>query len=221
MCRKRIADVVDRLGNVLRRCNHHLQRRLSATFRGIPGTTEANDGPRVERQAGCGRGVVGRLGICQRGGAAGRRALAWRSADATKGASRKPPAKIGAERVPLVADVSTTDGATGFVAAAQEALGGLDILVTNGGGPPPGDFASTPLDAYAGAMELNLLSVVAMCYAAVPAMQAQQWGRVVAITSIAVRQPIGTIDPVEHRSHRRHRVPAHVGPRGGEGRRSP
>ena len=57
------------------------------------------------------------------------------------------------------------------MAAAQEALGGLDILVTNGGGPPPGDFASTPLDAYAGALELNLLSVVAMCYAAVPSMQ--------------------------------------------------
>ena len=96
---------------------------------------------------------------------------------------------VGANATPLVADVSTTEGATAFVAAAQEALGGLDILVTNGGGPPPGDFASTPLDAYADALELNLLSVVAMCYAAVPAMQAQQWGRVVAITSIAVRQP--------------------------------
>jgi len=98
-------------------------------------------------------------------------------------------ANIGPNAVPLVADVSTTAGATAFVEAAHEALGGLDILVTNGGGPPPGDFASTPLDAYAGAVELNLLAVVAMCYAAVPAMQAQGWGRVVAITSIAVRQP--------------------------------
>jgi len=97
--------------------------------------------------------------------------------------------KIGPNAVPLVADVSTTAGATAFVEAAHQALGGLDILVTNGGGPPPGDFASTPLDAYAGAVELNLLAVVAMCYAAVPAMQAQGWGRVVAITSIAVRQP--------------------------------
>lgn len=106
-----------------------------------------------------------------------------------KGRIEEAAGEIGANAIPLVADVSTTDGATRFVALAQEALGGLDILVTNGGGPPPGDFASTPLDAYADAIELNLLSVVAMCYAAVPAMQAQQWGRVVAITSIAVRQP--------------------------------
>jgi 3-oxoacyl-[acyl-carrier protein] reductase len=94
----------------------------------------------------------------------------------------------------LVADVGTADGATGFVTAAAEGLGGsVDILVTNAGGPPPGTFASTPLEAYAPALDLNLLSVVAMCKAAVPAMQATGWGRVVAITSVAVRQPIGTL----------------------------
>lgn len=92
--------------------------------------------------------------------------------------------------VPLVADVGTTEGAAGFVAAAREALGGIDILVPNAGGPPPGNFASTPTEAYPDALALNLLSVVAMCKEAVPAMQAQGFGRVVAITSIAVRQPI-------------------------------
>jgi 3-oxoacyl-[acyl-carrier protein] reductase len=106
-----------------------------------------------------------------------------------KGRIEDAAGRLGPNATPLVADVSTTEGATAFVVAAQEALGGLDVLVTNGGGPPPGDFASTPLEAYADAIELNLLSVVAMCYAAVPAMQEQQWGRVVAITSIAVRQP--------------------------------
>ena len=80
-----------------------------------------------------------------------------------KGRIEEAAGEIGANAIPLVADVSTTEGATAFVALAQEALGGLDILVTNGGGPPPGDFASTSLDAYAGAIELNLLSVVAMC----------------------------------------------------------
>lgn len=100
-------------------------------------------------------------------------------------------ARIGA--VPIVADVGTVDGATGFVDAARQALGGIDILVTNAGGPPPGTFASTPVEAYLPALELNLLSVVAMCRSAVPDMQAQGWGRVVAITSISVRQPIGTL----------------------------
>lgn len=95
--------------------------------------------------------------------------------------------------VPLVADVSTVGGATGFVEAAIEALGQVDILVPNAGGPPPGNFASTPLDAYAPALELNLLSTVAMCEAAVPAMCERGWGRVVAITSISVRQPIAQL----------------------------
>lgn len=91
--------------------------------------------------------------------------------------------------VAIRADVSTPEGATGFVEQAREQLGGLDILVANAGGPPPGNFSSTSLDAYEPALRLNLLSTVAMCSAAVPAMQAQQWGRVVAITSMTVRQP--------------------------------
>jgi 3-oxoacyl-[acyl-carrier protein] reductase len=104
-----------------------------------------------------------------------------------------PPA-AGGDHAGLVADVGTPDGATGFVVAAAEALGASpDILVTNAGGPPPGTFASTPLDAYEPALALNLLSVVAMCKAAVPPMQERGWGRVVAITSVAVKQPIGTL----------------------------
>jgi 3-oxoacyl-[acyl-carrier protein] reductase len=91
--------------------------------------------------------------------------------------------------IALSADVSTAAGAVRFVEEATEALGGLDILVPNAGGPPPGNFASTPLDAYAPALELSLLSTVAMCQAAVPAMCDQGWGRIVAITSMTVRQP--------------------------------
>lgn len=102
-------------------------------------------------------------------------------------------ATIGGAAVPLVADVSRPEGASGFVTAAQEAMGGVDILVTNAGGPPPGTFATTPVDAYAEAFALNAMSVVAMCKAAVPPMQERRWGRVVAITSIAVRQPIGNL----------------------------
>lgn len=102
--------------------------------------------------------------------------------------------KIGDLATPIVADVSTPDGARGFVVAARAAMGGVDILVANAGGPPGGDFAGiTDVEAYARAFELNCLSTIAMCMEAVPAMQAQRWGRVVAITSIAVRQPIATL----------------------------
>ena len=98
--------------------------------------------------------------------------------------------QVGQGTIPIVADVSTPEGASRFVTHATEALGGVDILVTNAGGPQPGTFGSTATDAYPQALGLNLLSVVAMCKQAVPAMQAQLWGRVVAITSVSVRQPL-------------------------------
>ena len=102
-------------------------------------------------------------------------------------------ASIGHGAIGLVADVSSPEGAMAFVADAAGALGSVDILVPNAGGPPPGTFESTPVEAYPDALNLNLLSVVAMCKAAVPTMRERKWGRIVAITSISVRQPIGTL----------------------------
>lgn len=102
-------------------------------------------------------------------------------------------ASLGTSAVGIVADVSTAAGARAFVCEAIERLGGVDILVTNAGGPPSGTFATTELAAYEAAFHLNVASTIAMCQEAVPAMQAQGWGRVVAITSIGARQPIPTL----------------------------
>jgi len=102
-------------------------------------------------------------------------------------------AKLGASTIPIVADVSSPDGAAGFVRDARDALGGIDILVANAGGPPPGNFDSVNVAQYLDAFELNCHSTIAMCYEAVPEMRARKWGRVVAITSIAVRHPIPTL----------------------------
>lgn len=99
-------------------------------------------------------------------------------------------ASIAGDAVAIVADMSEIDGPGAFVEQAVAALGGVDILVANAGGPPPGNFESTPYEAYPTALQLNLLSTVALCQAAVPPMQERGWGRVVAITSISVRQPI-------------------------------
>lgn len=93
----------------------------------------------------------------------------------------------------VVADVATIDGSVDFIGQATALLGGIDILVANGGGPPPGNFASTPLDQYAPAVERSMLSVVAMCKEVVPQMQQRGWGRIVAITSTSVRQPIDSL----------------------------
>ena len=102
-------------------------------------------------------------------------------------------ARIGHSCRYVVCDVSDAEGGREFVELATGVLGGVDILVCNAGGPPPGTFASTPIEAYAKALDLSLLSVVGMCKAAVPSMQERGWGRVVAITSYGVRQPIPTL----------------------------
>ena len=99
-------------------------------------------------------------------------------------------ALLGPDVHAIAADVSETEGAGRFVFEATERLGGLDILVANAGGPPGGTASGSTIEDYRSAIELNLLSTVAMCLAAVPAMREQRWGRILAITSIGVRQPI-------------------------------
>ena len=98
--------------------------------------------------------------------------------------------RLGEPAVGLVADMSSPEGASGFVSAAREALGSVDILIPNAGGPPPGTFATTSQKAYQEALDLNLHSTIAMCREAVPDMQKRGWGRVVAITSMGAREPI-------------------------------
>lgn len=90
-------------------------------------------------------------------------------------------------------DVATDAGGREFVLRSIDMLGGVDILVANGGGPPPGGFASTDEALYVEALQKNLLSIVAMCTIAIPPMRERGWGRVLAITSSTVRQPSPTL----------------------------
>ena len=85
-------------------------------------------------------------------------------------------ATISGDVLSLVGDVSSMGAVGDMVATAESMLGGIDILIANAGGPPPGDFASTDLNLYEPALHLNLLSSVAMCKATVPAMQERGWG---------------------------------------------
>ena len=106
---------------------------------------------------------------------------------------REAGAELGAGAVPIVADMSTEEGARSFIEQAIEKLGQVDILVANAGGPPPGSPATTSIDGYRQALDLNLLSTIVMCQAALPGMRERGWGRIVAITSIGARQPIGNL----------------------------
>lgn len=93
----------------------------------------------------------------------------------------------------VVADLADSAQATAFASEATRVLGGVDILVTNAGGPPAGGFADMDLAAYRAAVELNLVSAIALCDALVPAMCDRGWGRVLAITSSTVREPTSNL----------------------------
>lgn len=93
----------------------------------------------------------------------------------------------------LVGDLSDLDSIPGLVAAADELMGGIDIVIVNAGGPPAGTFASLEFEQYETALRLNLLSGVALCQAALPGMRARGWGRIVAITSTSVREPMANL----------------------------
>jgi 3-oxoacyl-[acyl-carrier protein] reductase len=88
------------------------------------------------------------------------------------------------------ADVSQAGEVTRVVAEAGAALGGLDILVTNAGGPPTGPFDKTSEDDWAIAYQLTLMSAVRLIQAALPALKASGRGRIVNLTGYGVKEPM-------------------------------
>jgi 3-oxoacyl-[acyl-carrier protein] reductase len=98
--------------------------------------------------------------------------------------------RAGGEVLALPADVSRREDVERVVAATVAKFGGLDVLVTNTGGPPSGPFLSLDEAAWSAAIDSLLLSVVRLSRAAIPHMQARGGGRIIHITSISVRQPI-------------------------------
>ncbi len=99
--------------------------------------------------------------------------------------------RVTGQRVLTIpADVSRPETADQLVQATLETFGRLDILITNAGGPPPGQFLDfTPQD-WEEAAQLTLMSAVRLCYAAAPVMKEQGRGSILAMTSITVKQPL-------------------------------
>lgn len=116
-------------------------------------------------------------------------AICSRGAAAVAAAAAAIAEETGALLHPIAADVSSAEGARRFVQEAGAALGGLQVLVTNAGGPPPGPPTAFDDEAWLRALELNFLSAVRMSRAALPLLRARPWGRIVCMTSITVKQP--------------------------------
>jgi 3-oxoacyl-[acyl-carrier protein] reductase len=99
----------------------------------------------------------------------------------------------GAEVKAVRADVSRPADVARVVEAGTRAFGHIDILVTNGGGPPAGPFESHAADAWHEAVRQNLDSVVELTRAVLPGMKERRWGRIINVTSIAVKQPVDNL----------------------------
>ncbi len=118
-------------------------------------------------------------------GARGREAL-----EATAAGIRE---RHGVDVLAHPVDVGDPEAAKGFVRAAEARFGQVDILVTNAGGPPPTRLRNTTPDEWKAALDENLLSCVHLVRAALPGMIERRWGRILAIASVSVKQPVPDI----------------------------
>lgn len=115
-------------------------------------------------------------------------ALAVNGRDAKRGEDAVKALGAGASFV--AGDVSDPTQAAFIHERAVKALGGpVSILVTNAGGPPPGQFLEHDEAAWHRAIETNMLSALRMARLVLPQMMAAGWGRIVNVTSFAVREP--------------------------------
>ncbi len=98
-------------------------------------------------------------------------------------------AATGVAVTAVAGDITTPEGR----AAALAACPNPDILVNNAGGPPPGDFRAWEREDWIRALDANMLAPIALIRAVVDGMGARGFGRIVNITSAAVKSPIGTL----------------------------
>lgn len=96
----------------------------------------------------------------------------------------------GAEVLAMTADVSRAPEIERLVRATVERYGGIDVLVTNAGGPPAGTFDRFSDDEWQAAFELTLMSAVRLIRASLPSMRARGGGTIVCMSSSSIKQPI-------------------------------
>ncbi|HET9067700.1 MAG TPA: SDR family oxidoreductase [Amaricoccus sp.] len=109
-----------------------------------------------------------------------------RGAEALEAAAAEMRTRHGVTVTAVAGDITTPEGRAAVIAAAPAA----DILVTNAGGPPPGLWSDWSREDFLKAIDANMLTPIALMQAVMPGMIARGWGRVVNITSGAVKAPI-------------------------------
>ena len=112
-----------------------------------------------------------------------------RGSEALEASAAAIRTEYGVEVVTVATDVTTPEGQEVVLAAAQ----GVDILVTNAGGPPPGMWSDWTRDDFIKAIDANMLTPITLMKALLPGMMDRGWGRVVNITSQSVKAPIAVL----------------------------
>jgi 3-oxoacyl-[acyl-carrier protein] reductase len=116
-------------------------------------------------------------------------AINSRSSEAIQAAADEIHSQTGAQVYPFTGDASQAGVPERLVQQAVDAMGGLDILITNTGGPPAGNFEAFDDQAWLKAVELSFLSHVRLIRAALPALRRSQAASVLTLTSYTVKQP--------------------------------
>jgi 3-oxoacyl-[acyl-carrier protein] reductase len=134
-----------------------------------------------------GMGKASALGLAAEGA---RVVMCARGEAALKDAAAEVKQKTGAEVLALAADASRAADISKVVAEANRAFDGVDILVANVGGPPPGPFEAMTDEQWKAAFEQVHLSTVRFIREVLPHMKQARWGRILAIQSSSVKQPV-------------------------------
>ncbi|MEE9241099.1 MAG: SDR family oxidoreductase [bacterium] len=134
-----------------------------------------------------GLGRASAMAMARRGAKLG---LCSRNSGDIAAAAQDIAGETGVETWHCAVDVSTADGVKSFVDGAAGYFGGVDVLVSNAGGPPPGNFLDFSDADWQSAFELNVMSAVRLVRAVLPHMRGRGGGRILFILSSSVREPI-------------------------------
>ncbi|HEX6132996.1 MAG TPA: SDR family oxidoreductase [Longimicrobiales bacterium] len=113
-----------------------------------------------------------------------------RDQEAIQTAAREISSSLGGDTLPVAADLTDAGDVGRLLQAAHDRFGRVDVLVTNTGGPPAGPFESHSPEVWRAAIAQNLESVLNLVRGVLPQMKQREWGRIINITSIAVKQPV-------------------------------
>jgi 3-oxoacyl-[acyl-carrier protein] reductase len=103
-----------------------------------------------------------------------------------------PPSK-NPTILPIIADLMYEDQIKNLVEETTQRFGHIDIVVHNAGGPPSGQIESITKKDWVNSIDLNLLSFIRLTKLVLPIMEKQNYGKIIAITSVSVKQPLDTL----------------------------